>query len=72
MKVDGRVVRVYKSQEPCCEYYLMRRRARIRARLDHVVGLLLRLLRLLLLLLLLLRLLRLLPLLLWLLYLLLR
>ena len=44
MKVDGRVVRVYKSQEPCCEYCLMRRRARIRARLDHVVGLLLLLL----------------------------
>ena len=41
MKVDGRVVRVYKSQEPCCEYCLMRRRARIRARLDHPVGLLL-------------------------------
>ena len=57
MKVDGRVVRLYKSQEPCCEYCLMRRRARIRARLDHPVGLLvvllvlvLRLLRLLLLL----------------------
>ena len=60
MKVDGRVVRVYKSQEPCCEYCLMRRRARIRARLDHVVGLLLLLVVLLL------------PLLLWLLYLLLR
>ena len=63
MKVDGRVVRLYKSQEPCCEYCLMRRRARIRARLDHPVGLLLLLVVLVLLVLLVL---------LWLLYLLLR
>ena len=65
MKVDGRVVRLYKSQEPCCEYCLMRRRARIRARLDHPVALLVVVVVVLVVL-------RLLPLLLWLLYLLLR
>ena len=69
MKVDGRVVRLYKSQEPCCEYCLMRRRARIRARLDNPVALL----RLLLLVVVVVVVvLRLLLLLLWLLYLLLR